>query len=458
MPTITTPSYRAIAHEIQACLRLALPLAAAQLSEAAITFIDTVMMGWLGEQTLAAGALGNITFVSLLLVATGFVSAVGALGAIAMGQGNSRRLSQISTHGLVLTGAIALPIMLLCFNLAPLWQSLGQPEDALRLAQTYMNAIAWGLPAAVGFVVLKNIASTLNQPRIIMHVMVLGIGVNVVGNYVLMYGKWGFPALGLAGLGWASAVAFWLKFLIVFGWMKRHPTFRPFNLFRWRGVARSLLLDLCKLGFPSAGIFALETSLFTCISYLMGTLGTTALAAHQIALQSAATTFTIPVGIAYATTTRVGQYWGQGNLAGSRRAGVVAIAIGGSFMAVMGLLFWWIPRPIIGIYLNLNDPANQAVVNQAIALLKIAALFQIFDGVQIIANGALRGLKDVQTPMFIGLGAYWMMGLGGGYWWGIVGPWHARGLWFGLVWGLFVAAIALTLRFWWRTRSPNRAS
>lgn len=453
MPS-ATPSRNAIATEIRACLHLALPLAAAQLSEAAITFIDTVMMGWLGEETLAAGALGSITFISLLLVAMGFVSSVGALGAIAMGQGNHRRLSQISTHGLILTGAIALPVMVLCFNLAPLWQSLGQPEEALQLAQAYMSAIAWGFPAAVGFAVLKNLASTLSQPRIIMQVMVLGMGFNVVGNYALMFGKWGFPALGLAGLGWASVVAFWLKFLIVFGWMKRHPGFRPFDLFRWRGVARSLLIELCKLGLPTAGISALETGLFAGISYLMGTFGTTALAAHQVVLQSVNTTFMVPMGIAYATTTRVGQCWGENDPLGSRRAGLVALALGSVFMAIMGLLFWFLPHPIMGIYLDLRDPANQAVITQGIALLKIAAIFQVFDGVQIIANGALRGIKDVQVPMFIGLGAYWFVGLGGGYGLGIVGSWQAQGLWFGLVWGLFVAAIALTLRFWWQTRPP----
>ncbi|NEO87880.1 MAG: MATE family efflux transporter [Spirulina sp. SIO3F2] len=449
MSTATPP----LLTEAKACLRLAVPLAAAQLSEAAISFIDTMMMGWLGETTLAAGSLGNVTFVSLFLIATGLISSTGALGAIAHGQRNPRRLSQISSQGLWLTLAIALPIMLVLFNMAPLLQRFGQPPETIALAQSYLSAIAWGFPAAVGFTVLKNMASTLNQPRIIMQVMVLGISFNVLGNYVLMYGKWGFPELGLAGLGWASTAAFWLKFGIVGAWMRYHREFRAAQLFRWAGMQRSLLLELCKLGIPSAALFALETGLFTCVTYLMGTLGTTALAAHQVALQTAATTFMVPVGIAYATTARVGQYWGQTNPSGSRQAGFVGIGLGGLFMAMMGILFWLMPRAIIGIYLDLSDPANQAVVTMAIALLKIAALFQIMDGVQIIANGALRGIKDVRVPMLIGLGSYWAVGLGSGYGWGILGQQGARGLWFGLVWGLFVAAIALTGRFWWQTRT-----
>ncbi|MGB0562076.1 MAG: MATE family efflux transporter [Spirulinaceae cyanobacterium] len=442
--------------EAQACLRLALPLAAAQLSEAAISFIDTMMMGWLGENTLAAGALGNVTFVSLFLVATGLVSATGALGAIARGQGDDRRLAQISSQGLWLAAAIALPVMLVMLNLRPLWRSLGQPPATLDLAQAYMSAIAWGFPAAVGFSVLKNIASTANQPRIIMQVMLLGIGFNVVGNYVLMFGKWGFPELGLAGLGWASMAAFWLKFAIVLIWMQYHSSFRRWRLFRWQGPRRSLLLELSQIGLPSAAIFAVETGLFTCVTYLMGTLGTTELAAHQIALQTAATTFMVPVGIAYATTARVGQYWGRQNAAGARQAGFVGIGLGGCFMALMGLLFWFAPRPIVGIYLDLTAPANQAVIPLTITLLKIAGLFQIFDGVQIIANGALRGIKDVQIPLVIGLCTYWLMGLGTGYWLGLHQQRGATGLWFGLVWGLFVAAIALTGRFGWQTRSLSR--
>ncbi|MEM8638478.1 MAG: MATE family efflux transporter [Cyanobacteria bacterium P01_G01_bin.54] len=439
--------------EAIACLQLAVPLAAAQLSEAAISFIDTMMMGWLGERTLAAGALGNVTFVSLLLVATGLISATGALGAIARGQGKDRRLGQISSQGLWLTAAIALPMILVMFNLKPVWRTLGQPAEALDLGQAYMSAIAWGFPAAVGFSVLKNMASTVNQTRIIMQVMLLGIGFNVLGNYVLMFGKWGFPELGLAGLGWASMAAFWLKFAIVLAWMQYHPSFRSWQLFRWQWPQRSLLLELGKIGIPSAAIFAIETGLFTCVTYLMGTLGTTELAAHQIALQTAATTFMVPVGIAYATTARVGQYWGGQNAMGSRQAGLVGVGWGGVFMALMALLFWFAPRPIVGIYLDLTEPANQAVISLTITLLKIAALFQIFDGIQIIANGALRGIKDVQMPLLIGFCAYWLMGLGSGYWWGLHQHQGATGLWFGLVWGLFVAAIALTGRFCWRTRS-----
>ncbi|MDB9314760.1 MATE family efflux transporter [Spirulina sp. CS-785/01] len=439
--------------EAKPCLKLALPLAAAQLSEGAINWIDTIMMGWLGSQTLAAGALGTGTFLACNLVGTGLMAAVGSFAAIAFGAGRQSQLYQTTSAGLWLTVGFSLPIMVLLGNMSPLLLQLGQAETNVILAQSYFNAILWGFPAAIGFTMLKNITSAVNQPRIIMLTMVGGILINVVGNYVLMFGKFGFPRLELAGLGWASTLAFWVKFLIVLFFIQFSPKFKPYHLLkRWYIPPLHTLRELLKVGIPSAVIFGVETGLFTCTTYIMGTLGTVALAAHLIALQTAATTFMIPVGIAYATTMRVGHRWGERDGLGVRRAGFTGIVLGAMFMGCMSILFLSFPRSIVGLYLDLNDPENQAVIDSAIIFLKIAGLFQLVDGIQVIANGALRGLKDTKMPLIIGLIAYWVIGLGSGYSLGILGQFGGIGLWWGLVLGLMTAAFAFTLRFHQQTQ------
>ncbi|MBP0016336.1 MAG: MATE family efflux transporter [Cyanobacteria bacterium SBLK] len=434
--------------EIGACLRLAIPLAAAQLSEAAIGFIDTVVMGWLGSQNLAAGGLASITFNALLIASTGMLSAVGALAAIAYGAGDLQELRRIVSGGIWLTIALSLFLMILLGNFAPIFRILGQEEMNSFLAQQYLQAILWGLPAAFAFAFFKNLVSALNRPHIIMVTMVSGISINALGNYVLAFGKWGFPELGLVGLAWASAFAFWVKAIAVVAFIAFHSNFRQFKLFH-NGLRShgSTLRALVKIGFPITATFFVEASLFTIVTYLMGQLGSIPLAAHQIALQTAVMTFMVCVGISYATAMRVGQMLGRKDFLGVRRAGYVGIALSSVFMSLMAFLFWLFPEQIVAIYLDVNNPNNQETLELAIALLSMAAIFQIFDGIQVTVAAALRGIKDTRVPLCIGIFSYWAIGLGGGYLFGMVLGWASMGLWWGLVCGLGAAAAMLTYRF-----------
>jgi MATE family multidrug resistance protein len=434
--------------EVRACLHLAIPLAAAQLSQAATNFFDTVMMGLLGSQILAAGALGAISFTTLILIGTGIVSAVGALAATAFGAENLQRVRQIASQGLWLSAIFSIPIVLLLWNLGALLQHLGQEPDTARLAQTYLRPIAWGYPAAIGFAVLKNIISALNRPRLVMVIMVGGVLLNVTANYVLMFGKLGFPALGLAGIGWASTLTFWAKFLAIAGFVQFNPDWTSYRIFSgWYRCDRKILWELVQLGSPIGILFAVESGLFAATAYLMGYLGTVTLAAHQIAIQTAAITFMVPVGISYATTMRVGQMQGRNDPDGARRAGYVGIALGAAFMGAMAILIWSFPAGIVAIYLDTSNPENAPVVELAISLLGVAAIFQLFDGIQVTAAGALRGLKDTRVPMWIGFFSYWGIGMGSGYLLGLHFGWGGVGLWLGLAFGLATAAGTLTWRF-----------
>lgn len=430
------------------CLWLAGPLAAAQLAQAGTSFTDTLMMGWLGSQSLAAGALGSTTFLILAMICTGVVSAVSPLVAEAHGSGRLERAGQIAVQGLWLAGLITLPLIVLLWQTYPLFLWLGQEETNARWAAAYIQAIAWGLFPALGFAVLKDFIAALSQPQPVTIAMVGGLLLNAAGNYVLMFGKFGLPTLGLVGTGWASAITYWLMFLFLVGYLFLQKKGDVGILFRQAPhFEGATFWKIVRTGWPIGMIFAAEGGLFAVTTFLMGQLGTNTLAAHQIALQTASITFMVTVGIAYATTIRVGQLFGQGKLQRAKLAGYVGIGLGSLFMLGMGLLFWTLPTTIVALYLDVQNPDNRAVVTTAKSLLGVAAVFQLVDGVQATAAAALRGLQDTRVPMVIGICAYWGFGLTSGYWLGMRLGFGGVGLWWGLAIGLVAAAAILTLRF-----------
>jgi MATE family multidrug resistance protein len=329
------PSFNSkVVLEAQACLKLAVPLAAAQLSEIATSFTDTVMMGLLGIKTLAAGALGSTTYIALLWISSGMVSAVGVLAAIALGADQLQSVRNIACQGLWLTAPLSLPIMLLLWNMAPILLQLGQQESTVLLTQSYLRAIVWGFPALIGFSVLKNLMSALNRPQFIIVIMVIGVVVNVIGNYILMFGKLGLPALGLAGIGWASTLTLWVQLITGMSLINLDKELRTYQLFgNWYRFDTLVFSEIVKIGLPIAILFAVEISLNTFIAYFMGYLGTVPLAAHQIAIQTAQIVFMVPLGISYATTMRVGQKLGENDLKGVRQAGFVGMALGAIFVS-----------------------------------------------------------------------------------------------------------------------------
>lgn len=411
-------------------------------------FVDTVMMGRLGGEVIAAGGLGAMTFNFLMLASASVVSAVSPLTAAAVGAAQPQRIRDILWQGMLL--AIALSgVCLVLLGSTSLWlPQLGLDPPAIALTQEYLRVTMWAIPPMLLFTALRSMVAATGQPRIVMGVVLLGTGLNVAGNYSLALGKWGLPALGLTGIALASLIAGWMMFLVLGAYVLWHPTYRHLRLVaRQPRVRLAGLRDLLRIGLPIGGLAVAEGGSFTATSYLMAAFGTVTLAAHQIALQTAALTFMVPMGISMAATIRVGQLGGQQRWATARRAGQVAIALGGAFMAGMALLFWLAPTAIVSLYIDVTDPANQAVVRMAKLLLGVAAVFQVVDGIQVTAVGALRGLQDTRVPCLVGVFAYWVIGLGTGSLlaWGV--GLGGTGLWWGLAIGLAVAAIALSWRF-----------
>ncbi|BDI14211.1 MATE family efflux transporter [Nostoc cf. commune SO-36] len=439
--------------EAKKSLALAIPLAAAQLAQSATAFVDTVMMGWLGSQTIASGGLAAITFNFCLFILTGIVSAVSPLAAQAYGAGNREKVGTIIRLGLGISLLLGIPMTLLLYNGGTLLLLLGQDANTVALAEIYLRAIALGFIPGLGFAVLKSFLSALLQPQLVMVTVVLGTLLNITVNYMLMFGKLGFPALGLAGIGWASTLSLWSMFLTLTVYICNQPDFAAYNIFRplskkaFSLEHRRIISEIFQIGLPIGGLIAVEVGLFTVVTFLIGQLGTNALAAHQIALQTISISFQIALGISLATTVRVGQLVGENDLVATRLAGYVGIAIAAISMGIAGITFWLVPKSIIALYIDISDPNNADVVALAVKLLGVAAIFQIVDGVQVTAAGALRGLKDTRIPMLIGIFAYWCVGLFTGYTLGISSGSGAIGLWWGLAIGLAIAAIIMTWRF-----------
>jgi MATE family multidrug resistance protein len=440
--------------EIRQTIVLAGPLILSQLAQMSMSFVDTIMVGWLGSQQLAGVALGGAVFFPAVLVSLGILMAVSPMVSQGYGAGDQGTVGRAVRQGLWLATILAVPTCWVMWNGGWLLSWMGQEEQTALLAEEYLQAIVWGVVPGLWFGVLRYFVEGLSRPRVVMIITVVAMLLNFGANYVLMYGKLGFPAMGLAGCGWASALVFWSMFLalaIIIGSSRELAVYGIFSHLSkpdWHYFA-----EIFRIGWPIGIMQGLEVGLFSITAILMGLVGTTVLAAHQIAMQCAAYTFMIPLGLSLAVSVRVGQAIGRKDIVGARRAGYVGMGLGASFMMVSSICFWMFPRLIISLFLDIEGGANAEVVSQAVILLSVAALFQVCDGVQVTAAGALRGLKDTRTPMIVGVVAYWLVGLGSGYLLGFQFGWEGVGLWWGLVLGLTTAAVLLSGRF---ARQINR--
>lgn len=427
-------------------VRLATPLVIAQLAQNTLSFVDTLMVGRLGNDALAGIAIGSTVFHFVLIVLAGVIFGVNPLVSQAIGAGDTHTASRAVRQGLWIALVLFIPAFVLFWNAYPLLIALGQQHDTALASSQYLRAISWGLLPALWVMALRGFLEGNADTKPIMVVAFLGIIANVVFNYVLMYGKLGFPAMGLVGTGYASSIVYSCGFLLMAGYIywKYHDS----AVFRGIGKPdRQMIGELLRVGGPIGMTLGFEAGMFSAAAIAMGTLGHFELAAHQIALQTASISFMIPLGIAIATSVRVGQAIGRGSPADARLAGNTGMICGTVVMAVFGILFWLFPKTIISFYIDMQDPANAIVIRLAVGFLAIAALFQTVDGLQVCASSSLRGLKDTTAAMILTLISYWGIGVPVGAWLCFSAGLQGNGLWLGMTFGLATAALLLTIRF-----------
>ncbi|MGB3865836.1 MAG: MATE family efflux transporter [Xanthobacteraceae bacterium] len=441
--------------EFRATLALGWPMVLTNLAQIALTTTDVIVLGRLGPSALAAATLGVNLYFGLLIFAIGLVTATSPMMAEAIGRKRHvvREVRRTFRQGLWSAVMVAIPAWLLLWHAEAVLLAFGQEPQLAADAQVFMRELQWGFLPALGFITLRSFVTALERPIAAMIVTVVAILFNILANWVLVFGHLGFPALGLRGSGLATTLSNTFMFLGLTVVVLMDRRFRRFHLFgRWWRPDWPRLAMLWRLGVPIGATMALEITLFNAAVFLMGLFGVAAIAAHSIAIQIAAASFMVPLGLGQAATVRVGLAHGGRDADGVTRAGWAAFVLAISFMAVMSVVLLTMPRTLIGIFVATDDPANAAVVETAVLFLLWAAIFQIADGAQVVGAGMLRGLQDTRVPMLYAAFGYWGCGMPLSLLFAFKLGYGGVGIWVGLASGLAVVAVLMMNRWLRRAR------
>ncbi len=438
--------------ELRETLHLAGPLALANLLWMAIGTTDVIFVAMLGQEPLAASSLAVTQYMLISWALSGLTGAVAPLVAAELGRKRHavREVRRSVRMALWLAVGTGLGGILLCQWGEALMLLTGQDPEISRQAGGFLAIIRWAIPAMVIATVQRTFVSALSRPLLATAIMAFSIVINGFGNWVLIFGHLGAPAMGLLGSALASVITAWAMvaaYGLVIVLDRRLRRYRLLG--NWWRPEWQRLRDLIRIGLPIACIIIAEGGFFSAAAYLMGRIGAAELAAHTVALQVAALAFQVPFGVGQAATIRVGYYYGAASNEGVRLAGLASLSIAFGFSFIGASVMWLLPHQVLSLYVDVADPANARLVTLAAQYLAIAALFQLFDGIQAVAAGALRGLQDTRMPMAIALFGYWLPGFGLSAGLGLFTPLGGLGVWIGLAAGLVVVA-ALLLHRWWR--------
>ncbi|WP_244497142.1 MATE family efflux transporter [Aureimonas sp. D3] len=450
MPTASSPQPKLLPWRghLKATFALGLPLVGAQLAQISINVTNTVMIGQLGAAQLAAAVLATQTFYVFWMFGSGFAYAVMPVAAAAHGNGDVRGVRRSVRMGLWVVILYSLLVMVPLWFTETILVHLGQEPAIAAEAGDYVRVLQWSMAPYLATFVLRSYLSALERPNVVLGITLLGAGLNALFNYILVFGHFGAPALGLTGSGIASVGTSIATFLLLLAYTSRAQGLEVFDIWRrFHAPDWPAFREVLRLGWPIGATILAEVGLFTAASVMMGWIGTLELAAHGIALQLASISFMIPLGLASAATVRVGTAFGRHDAANLERAARISLIVAGVISCTAAMVFWVAPGLLIGLYLDMRQPNAQAVLQAAIPLLAVAAAFQIVDSLQVTASGILRGMKDTRIPMFIAVASYWLVGMPVAYGLAFVAGWKGVGVWWGLAGGLLVAAILMSARF-----------
>jgi MATE family multidrug resistance protein len=450
--------------ETVALLALGGPMALTQIIQFSIYTIDTIMIGRVGTDALAAAAIGGVIYFLLWMVGAGPVSAVTPMVSQAIGttlgntEANARRDARRSVRmALWLVAVLTIPMFGVLLMTAPILIFFGQDPEISRMAQSYVIALAPGLPFALAVMVLRNFLAALNKTLVPLLIVTLAVGINATLNAILIFGLLGFPAFGLVGAGIASAISYTLCFVFMATYVTKDRDAGPFEIFRnLFEFDRDRFVEIIRLSWPISVTTIFEGTLFNAAALVMGVIGVRELAAYQVALNVASMAFMLPWGFAMAGATRIGLAEGAGDAAARGRAVTTTLLIAVGGMSLIAVFVASFPQLIAHAYMSPDDTENIATLLLIIGFLPIAAAFMVFDAVQVVCNQLLRGLKDVNAPMYITGISFWVIGFPACYYLAVMTDHGANGVWYGLLIGLTAAFIGLGTRLWLRLRQPPR--
>lgn len=437
--------------------KLAYPVILGMLGHTFVAFADNIMVGQLGTAELAAVSLGNSFIFIAMSLGIGFSTAITPLVAEADGAGNKADGKSALKHGLVLCTLLGLSLFVIILLCKPLMYSMDQPPEVVELAIPYLNLVAFSLVPLIMFQAFKQFSEGLSQTKYPMYATILANVVNIVLNYLLIFGSFGFPKMGIVGAAIGTLASRFIMVSFIWYLLRNKRKFRDYVTgFNFGRIENKVMWKIINLGFPSALQMFFEVAIFTAAIWLSGVLGKNAQAANQIALNLSSMTFMFGMGLGVAAMIRVGNQKGLGNFRELRRLAesifLLTLLLEFLFAALFLLGRHWFPT----LYLDVDDVMNMAdnteVIGLAAQLLLVAAFFQISDGIQVVVLGALRGLQDVKIPTFITFIAYWLIGFPICYYLGLHTDLKSSGIWIGLLTGLTASAIMLYIRFNYLTK------
>jgi MATE family multidrug resistance protein len=432
----------ALIREYGHLVRLSLPITIGQVALVATGFVDTIMAGRISPLALAAIAVGANLWIPVYLFCVGLMMAVSSMVSHYYGAGQFAPIRDLIKQSLLVSVVLGLLGLYAVRLLSEVMLWIGIDSRIVPVATEYLFAVSWGIPAICAYLVLRFVSEGIGYTRPMMVIQIVGLILNALLNYIFMFGKLGLPAMGAVGAGWATATVMWINLFMLVFYILTHHRYADIWQSSKQKVDWSRMTEMLRLGLPIALTLVSEVGMFSAVALLMGSLGVIEVAAHQVAINFAGMMFMIPLGISAATTIRVGHALGEQQVPEARFRGMAGISLAGMCMFGTASIMLMFPELIVSIYTT-----DVEVGRMAVGLLLMAALFQLSDGIQVSAAGALRGMKDTLYPMLVSVMVYWFFGLPVSYYLGIRQEFGPQGLWMGLVASLTFAAAWLVSRF-----------
>ncbi|MBL7481145.1 MATE family efflux transporter [Legionella bononiensis] len=428
-------------------IKLAIPLALTGLMQSSVWFFETMFLARLGPDILAAGSLVSWLFGTVVVILFGTLSSINILVAHKHGADDTKGILHVVRDGFWLALLLALPIFLLFWNMSPLFLVFGQSPAIVQLAKTYLHAMAWGVLPNVVMIALLEVIMGLGRARFILVFNIISVTLTIFFSFAFIFGRFGFPPLGIAGAGWGLTTSYWITTVFLTLYVITNKNYSCYFRLLLKPTKPSYLIELVRIGVPMGMMYCVEVAFFFALTLIMGSFGSLVISANQIALQYLGTLMSLIFSLAQSITVRMGHLLGSGNKASAERTGYIGILIAASLMLLVAIIYWTIPTALINIDFDVHNSNNRELVRIATQLLTISALFQLIEAIRIALFGALRALKDTHFTLGISIISFWGVALPLGYFMASHMNLGGAGLWWGMVLGAGFSVLLLLWRF-----------
>lgn len=434
-------------------LKLAIPLAFTGIVQSSSYFFETLFLARLGKDTLAAGALVSWLFATFSVILFGALSSINILVSHKYGAKDDKGIAFVVRDGLLLAIISAIPIFFLSRNMAPIFLFFGQPASVVSFAEMYLHALSWGILPSFVMIAFLELVMGLGHARVVMSFSIIAVLLTIFFSYILIFGKLGFPVLGIVGAGWGITISNIIAVLLIIIYTLSLKNFRVYFQSVFIFKKPSFLKELIQIGGPIGLMYSVEVGFFFALALVMGTFSTQLLAANQIAMQYLGLLMSMIFSIASAITVRMGHLIGAKEIHSVARAGYLGISISALLMIFIAIIFWFFPETLISFDFNIHDPKNYDLLYYTEQLLLISPIFQILESIRISLFGALRAFKDTKFTLFTSIISFWGISLPVGYYFATQFQLGGQGLWLGMVLGVTISIVLLVWRFKWKMKS-----